>query len=74
MAKVRNLSDNRQKVHSQEFDFYQQYVETLKTSELGTNSDFTPSSSRDGDIVGFFGQEKPKSLRVKRGEKVLLPS
>ena len=35
MAKVRNLSDNQQEIAFTEFDFYQQYVETFKTSELG---------------------------------------
>ena len=34
MAKVRNLSDIQQEIAFTEFDFYQRYVDTFKTSEL----------------------------------------
>ena len=42
MAKVRNLSDNQQEIAFTEFDFYQQYVETFKTSELGRIKSLLP--------------------------------
>ena len=35
MAKVRNLSDIQQEIAFTEFDFYQRYEESFKTSELG---------------------------------------
>ena len=72
MAKVRNLSDNQQEIAFTEFDFYQQYVETFKTSELGTDQ-VTPSSSRDGDIVRF-GRREAEEFESEARKKVLLPS
>ena len=42
MAKVRNLSDIQQEIAFTEFDFYQQYVETFKTSELGRIQSLLP--------------------------------
>ena len=35
MAKVLNLSDIQQELAFTEFDFYQRYEESFKTSELG---------------------------------------
>ena len=72
MAKVRNLSDNQQEIAFTEFDFYQQYVETFKTSELGRDQ-VTPSSSRDGDIVRF-GRREAEEFESEARKKVLLPS
>ena len=67
MAKVRNLSDIQQEIAFTEFDFYQRYEESFQN--IGTWTDqVTSSSSRDGDIVRLV-EEKPKSLRVKRGRK-----
>ena len=67
MAKVRNLSDNQQEIAFTEFDFYQQYVETFKTSELGRIKSLLPL--REMAISFGLVEEKPKSLRVKRGRK-----
>ena len=71
MAKVRNLSDNQQEIAFTEFDFYQQYVETFKTSELGRISH--PSSSRDGDIVRF-GRREAEEFESEARKKFLPPS
>ena len=67
MAKVRNLSDNQQEIAFTEFDFYQQYVETFKTSELGKIKRLLPLH----EMAMPFGliEEKPKSLRTPRGRK-----
>lgn len=35
MAKIQNLSDIQQEIAFTEFDFYQRYVESFKSSELG---------------------------------------
>lgn len=35
MAKIRNLSDTQQQIAFTEFYFYQRYIETFKSSELG---------------------------------------
>ena len=71
MAKVRNLSDNQQEIAFTEFDFYQQYVETFKTSELGRIKSLLPL--REMAISFVLVEEKPKSLRVKRGRKSFFP-
>ena len=42
MAKVRNLSDTQQQIAFTEHDFYQRYVETFKTSELGRIKSLLP--------------------------------
>ena len=42
MAKVRNLSDTQQQIAFTEHDFYQLYVETFKTSELGRIKSLLP--------------------------------
>ena len=67
MAKVRNLSDIQQEIAFTEFDFYQRYEESFKTSELGRIKSLLPLR----EMVISFGlvEEKPKSLRVKRGRK-----
>ena len=67
MAKVRNLSDNQQEIAFTEFDFYQQYVETFKTSELGRIKSLLPL--REMAISFGLMEEKPKSLRTPRGRK-----
>ena len=64
MAKVRNLSDNQQEIAFTEFDFYQQYVETFKTTNLDGSNDLL---FREMAISFGLVEEKPKSLRVKRG-------
>ena len=67
MAKVRNLSDIEQEIAFIEFDFYQRYEESFKTSELGRIKSLLPFR----EIAISFGlvEEKPKSLRTKRGRK-----
>ena len=60
MAKVRNLSDIQQEIAFTEFDFYQQYVETFKTSELGRIQSLLPL--REMAISFGLIEEKPKSI------------
>lgn len=67
MAKVRYLSDIQQEIAFTEFDFYQRYEETFKTSELGRIKSLRPL--REMSISFGLVEEKPKSLRVKRGRK-----
>ena len=67
MAKVRNLSDIQQEIAFTEFDFYQQYVETFKTSELGRIQSLLPL--REMAISFGLIEEKPKNIRAKRGRK-----
>ena len=63
MAKVQNLYDIQQEIAFTEFDFYQQYVATFKTSELGRIWSLLPLR----EMAVSFGliEEKPKSIRVK---------
>ena len=67
MAKVRNLSDIQQEIAFTEFDFYQQYVETFKTSELGRIRSLLPL--REMAISFGLIEEKSKNIRAKRGRK-----
>ena len=67
MAKVRNLSDIQQEIAFTEFDFYQRYEESIKTSELGRIKSLLPF--REMAISFGLVEEKPKSLRTKRGRK-----
>ena len=67
MAKVRNLSDTQQQIAFTEHDFYQRYVETFKTSGLGRIKSLLPFH----EMAISFGliEERPKSIRAKRGRK-----
>ena len=67
MAKVRNLSDIQQEITFTEFDFYQRYEESFKTSELGRIKSLLPL--REMAISFGLVEDKPKSLRTKRGRK-----
>ena len=67
MAKIRNLSDTQQQIAFNEFDFYQLYVETFKSSELGRIKSLLPL--REMAISFGLIEGKNKSLRVKRGRK-----
>lgn len=67
MAKVRNLSDIQQEIAFTEFDFYQRYEECFKASELGRIKSLLPL--REMAISFGLVEEKPKSLRTKRGRK-----
>ena len=67
MAKVRNLSDTQQQIAFTEHDFYQRYVETFKTSELGRIKSLLPL--REMAISFGLIEANPKSLRVNRGRK-----
>lgn len=67
MAKIRNLSDIQQQFAFTEFDFYQLYAETFKSSELGRIKSLLPL--REMAISFGLMEEKPKRLRVKRGRK-----
>ena len=42
MAKIRHLSEIQQEIAFTEFDFYQRYAETFKTSELGRIKSLLP--------------------------------
>ena len=42
MAQIRNLSEIQQEIAFTEFDFYQRYAETFKTSELGRKPSVNP--------------------------------
>ena len=63
MAKVRNLSDIQQEIAFTEFDFYQRYEESFKTSELGRIKSLLPL--REMAISFGLVEEKPKSFRMK---------
>ena len=67
MAKVRNVSDTQQQIAFTEHDFYQRYVETFKTSELGRIKSLLPL--REMAISFGMIEATPKSLRVNRGRK-----
>ena len=67
MAKVRNLSDIQQEIAFTEFDFYQRYIETFKTSELGRIKSLPPL--REMAISFGLIEERPNSIRAKRGKK-----
>ena len=72
MAKIRNLSDIQQEIAFTEFDFYHRYEESFKTSELGRIKSLLPLR----EMALSFGlvEEKPKSLRTKRGRKSFFTS
>ena len=67
MAKVRNLSDIQQEIAFTEFDFYQQYVETFKTSELGRIQSLLPLR----EMAISFGLIEDKVQRYGEGESGL---
>lgn len=67
MAKVRNLSDIQQEIAFTEFDFYQRYEESFKTSELGRVKSLLPFHEMAISFV--LVEERRKSLRTKRGRK-----
>ena len=57
----------KQEIAFTEFDFYQQYVETFKTSELGRIKSLLPL--REMAISFGLIEVNPKSLRTPRGRK-----
>ena len=67
MAKIQKLSDIQQEFAFTEFDFYQRYAESFKTSELGRIKSLLPFRK----MAISFGliEEKPNRLRVKPGRK-----
>ena len=68
MAKIRNLSDTQQQIAFTEYDFYQRYVETFKSSELGRIKSLLPL--REMAVSLGLVESKTTSLRrVKRGRK-----
>ena len=67
MAKIRNLSDIQQQIAFTEFDFYQLYVATFKSSELGRIKSLLPL--REMAISFGLIEAKTKSFRAKRGRK-----
>ena len=67
MAKIRNLSEIQQEIAFTEFDFYQRYAETFKTSELGRIKSLLPL--REMAISFNLIEEHPMHKRVKRGRK-----
>ncbi|MGM9857553.1 MAG: hypothetical protein ACI30Y_07085, partial [Candidatus Limisoma sp.] len=59
MAKIRHLSEVQQEIAFTEFDFYQRYAETFKTSELGRIKSLLPLrqmaiSSDEKVHIGLF--------------------
>ena len=67
MAKIRHLSEIQQEIAFTEFDFYQRYAETFKTSELGRIKAHLPL--REMAISFNLVEERPMHKRVKRGRK-----
>ena len=67
MAKIRNLFEIQQEIAFTEFDFYQRYAETFKTSELGRIKSLLPL--REMAISFHLIEEHPRHKRVKRGRK-----
>ena len=67
MAKIRHLSEIQQEIAFTEFDFYQRYAETFKTSELGRIKSHLPL--REMAISFNLVEERPMHKRVKRGRK-----
>ena len=67
MAKIRLLSEIQQEIAFTEFDFYQRYAETFKTSELGRIKSHLPL--REMAISFNLVEERPMHKRVKRGRK-----
>ena len=67
MAKIRHLSEIQQEIAFTEFDFYQRYAETFKTSELGRIKSLLPL--RQMAISFNLMEERPMHKRVKRGRK-----
>ena len=67
MAKIRHLSEIQQEIAFTEFDFYQRYAETFKTSELGRIKSLLPL--RQMAISFNLTEERPMHKRVKRGRK-----
>ena len=67
MAKIRHLSAIQQEIAYTEFDFYQRYAETFKTSELGRIKSLLPF--RQMAISFNLMEERPMHKRVKRGRK-----
>ena len=67
MAKIRNLSAIQQEIAFTEFDFYQRYAETFKSSELGRIKSLLPL--REMAISFNLIEEHPMHKRVKRGRK-----
>ena len=58
---------NQQEIAFTEFDFYQRYAETFKTSELGRIKSLLPL--REMAISFHLIEEHPRHKRVKRGRK-----
>ena len=67
MAKIRHLSEIQQEIAFTEFDFYQRYAETFKTSELGRIKSHLPL--REMAMSFNLVEERPMHKRVKRGRK-----
>ncbi|MDY4760263.1 MAG: transposase [Bacteroidaceae bacterium] len=67
MAKIRHLSEIQQEIAFTEFDFYQRYTKTFKTSELGRIKSHLPL--REMAISFNLAEERPMHKRVKRGRK-----
>ena len=67
MAKIRHLSEIQQEIAFTEFDFYQRYAKTFKTSELGRIKSHLPL--REMAISFNLAEERPMHKRVKRGRK-----
>ena len=67
MAKVQKLSDIQQEIAFTEFDFYQRHVESFKASELGRIKSLLPL--REMAILFGLIEERPKSIRAKRGRR-----
>ncbi|MFR9130253.1 MAG: hypothetical protein ACLVJK_11630 [Alistipes putredinis] len=69
MAKVRNLSDIQQEIAFTEFDFYQRYEESFKTSELGRIKSLLPLREM---AISFGLVEEAEEFESEARTKVLL--
>ena len=63
MAKIRHLSEFQQEIAFTEFDFYQRYAETFKTSELGGIKSLLPL--RQMAISFNLMEERPMHKMIK---------
>lgn len=67
MAKIQNLSDIQPEIAFTEYDFYKNYEDSFKHTELGRIKSLLPLQ----EMAISFGlkEEHPKSMSVKRGRK-----
>ena len=67
MAKIQNFSDIQPEIAFTEYDFYKNYEDSFKRTELGRIKTLLPL--REMAISFGLKEEHPKCLRVQRGRK-----